>query len=122
MEKMTKTQKYDAIIEVLTNAGADEELIELCNTEKAAIAAKAVKAQERAAQRKADGDALRATVQGLLTNEYQTADQITAAIGDEEITRAKVISRLSQLVKAEIAEKADAKTEEGKTIKVYKLA
>lgn len=122
MEKITKTQKYEAIIDILEKNNAPEDLIELCKTEIAAIAAKAIKAQERAAQKKADGDALRATVQSLLTEEYQSADQITAAIDDEEITRAKVISRLSQLVKAEIAEKADAKTEEGKTIKVYKLA
>ena len=45
-----------------------------------------------------------------------------ADINDEEVTKAKVTARLTQLVKAEIAEKTDVKNEEtGKTVKAYKL-
>ena len=64
------------------------------------IDAKAAKAKEKAAETKAEGDALRATVFGFVTDTAQTADEITAAIGDAEVSRAKVIARLTQLVKS----------------------
>lgn len=122
MEKMTKTQKYEAIKAILVNVDAPAELIELCDHECELIAAKAEKAAARAAEKKAEGDELRETVHNLLTNEYQTAQDLTDAIANEEVTRNKVIARLTQLVNAGIAEKADAKTEDGKNVKVYKLA
>ena len=64
------------------------------------IDAKAAKAKEKAAETKAEGDALRATVFEHVTGTAQTADEITAAIGDAEVSRAKVIARLTQLVKS----------------------
>ena len=68
------------------------------------------------------GDALREAVQAVLTSEFQTIDEITEKVEGEEVTKAKVTARLTQLVKAEIAEKTDVKNEEtGKTVKAYKL-
>ena len=54
----------------------------------------------KAAETKAEGDALRAVVFEKVTETAQTADEITAAIGDVEVSRAKVIARLTQLVKS----------------------
>ena len=81
--------------------------------------AKNEKAKERAAEKKADGDELRAKIEAILTDEYQTGDQITAAIGDPEVTKAKVTARLTQLCKADKAHKTQVKTEDGRKIVAY---
>ena len=84
--------------------------------------AKAEKAKARAAEKRAEGDELRATVKAVLTNEFQGIEDILPQVEGEEITKAKIIARLTQLVKAGEVEKAKAKTEDKKEITVYKLA
>ena len=81
--------------------------------------AKNEKAKERAAKKRAEGDELLAVVEGLLTDEYQTGDEIAAQITDEDVTRPKVTARLTKLIRANKAHKAEAKTEEGKKVMVY---
>lgn len=83
------------------------------------LSAKNEKAKERAAKKRAEGDELLAVVEGLLTDEYQTGDEIAAQITDEDVTRPKVTARLTKLIKAGKAHKAEAKTEEGKKVMVY---
>lgn len=78
--------------------------------------AKNEKAKERAAEKKADGDELRAKIEALLTDEFQTGDEITAALNDPEITKAKVTARLTQLVKAEKAFKTTIKVDNRKIV------
>ena len=82
--------------------------------------AKNEKAKARAAEKKADGDELRAKIEAILTDEYQTGDQITAALNDPEITKAKVTARLTQLVKSEKAIKTTVKVDNRK-IMAYAL-
>ena len=81
--------------------------------------AKNEKARERAAEKKADGDELRTKIEALLTEDFQTGDEITAALNDPEITKAKVTARLTQLVKANKAFKTTVKTEDGRKIMAY---
>lgn len=120
--KRTKTEKYAAIREILVGANADADLIELCDAETASIAAKKEKAQARAAEKKAVGDELRATVLDHVTADFQTADEIFASIeGVEDLTRGKVVNRLSALATVGAIEKADGKTEDGRKVKVYRL-
>ena len=104
-EKFTKTMKFEAIREILVNANANPELVDLCDTEIAAIAAKAEKAKIRAAEKRADGDELRAAVEAVLTTEPQTAEQILAQIEGEDLTKAKIVSRIAQLVDMDRASK-----------------
>lgn len=93
----------------------------------AALERKKEKARENAAKKRAEGDKLGKVVESVLTNEFQTADEVLAAVlevwdGDEaEATRQKVIYRLSNLVKLEKAEKTDVKVDK-RTIKAYKVA
>ena len=82
----------------------------------AQLEAKNEKAKERAAEKKADGDELRAKIEALLTEEFQTGDEITAALNDPEITKAKVTARLTQLVKAEKAFKTTIKVDNRKIV------
>lgn len=87
------------------------------------IDAKAEKARERAAERKMEGDELRAMVAAAVTDEFQTADQIMEAMGldDPDLTKAKIVARLSQLVTAEEVVK-QAFTVDKKRKMHYKLA
>lgn len=93
----------------------------------AALERKKEKAREKAAEKRAEGDKLGKVVESVLTNEFQTADEVLAAVlevwdGDEaDATRQKVIYRLSNLVKLGRAEKTDVKVDK-RTIKAYKVA
>ena len=120
---MTKRDKYELVKGVLENSDVEDRdmLIEFVEKQIDMIDTKAEKAKARAAAKKEAGDELRATIKSVLTNEYQSADEITQRVAIEGVTRAKVIARLGQLVKLGEVEKADAKTEDNRTFKVYRL-
>jgi len=86
------------------------------------IAGKAKKAKEYTEKKKAKGDELRDAVASTLTEEFQTREDILAALdAGEDITIAKVGARLTSLVKAGIAVKEEMKTVTGRKMG-YKLA
>lgn len=125
-KKITKKQVFEALIEVVT--GMDkvgsidaETVITTLETAVAQIDAKAAKAKEKAAEKKTAGDALRAEIEALLTDEFQTADAITEQITAEDVTKSKVVSRLSQLVAAGVAVKEQVKVDDRKLM-AYKVA
>lgn len=117
--KMTKVE----ILGMIKEACEDNEVIvEFCDKEIAALGAKAEKAKARAAAKKAEGDELRATVASVLTTEPMIAEDVLAAItGVEDLTKAKVIARLTQLCKAGDAVKTEV-TVDGKKRMAYSLA
>ena len=123
-KKMTRKESYQAIRQIVMDTELEdkEELISFIDKQIEIIDNKAIKSKERAMERKAQGDELRTSVKNVLTSDYQSADEIVLALNDEEITKAKIIARLSQLIKTGEVEKADAKVEGGRTIKVYRLA
>ncbi len=113
-KKLTKKDFYAAIramvegIEMVGEIPAEEVLAFIDKTVEQ-IDAKAAKAKEKAAEKKTEGDELRAAVEAVLTDELQTIDAITAQIEGEDITKSKVTARLTQLVKADIARKEQVK-------------
>ena len=125
-KKLTKKDFYAALrtmvegVDAVGNIPVDEVLAFIDKTVEQ-IDSKAAKAKEKAAENKANGDALRADVLAVITNEFQTADAITAALDNEEITKAKVVARLTQLVKAEEVVKEQMKVDDRKVM-CYKLA
>jgi Fic family protein len=121
--KVTKKDWY-AQIRAVVEASDNEQkegILGFIDHEVELLEAKAAKAAERAASKKADGDELRNAVQAVLTDELQTIDAITAQIEGEDITKAKVTARLTQLVKAGVATKDMVKTEDGHKVTAYKL-
>lgn len=120
MEKMTKTQMFEMIKELLAD---NADVVEFCDAQIEALANKAAKAKAKAAEKRAAGDELRAAVEAVLTNEPQTRDEIFAKIDNEdgELTVAKVTARLTALIKAGVAVKDIVKVE-GKSKTVYSLA
>lgn len=123
-KKMTKKDYYGLIKDIIENTDVEnkDELLEFVNKQVSQIEAKAEKAKAKAIEKKTTGDELRETIKNLLTTELQTADSLTEQINDENVTRAKVIARLTQLVKLGEAEKDDVKTEKGRNVKGYKKA
>lgn len=113
-KKLTKKDILTAIrteVETLTEVGGIPvaAVLDYVDTTIAQIDTKAAKAKERAAGKKAEGDALREEVLSHVTAEWQTADAITALVANEDITKAKVVARLTQLFKAGVVEKEPQK-------------
>ena len=121
--KVTKVEKLDMIIAIVNASDSEDKvmLVEQLETIKTQEINKAAKAKERAAAKKAAGDELRAEVQAILTEEFQSAQAITDAIGKEDVTKAKVIARLKQLVDTGVAVKEEVKIGDKKQM-AYKLA
>lgn len=134
MEKITKREMFEALVAYAESTDMEVQVGETTVTaaDFAAFATKeieqldkkAVKAKERAAAKRAEGDALMDEVLAVLTSEFQTAAEVAAQIEDEDATVAKVSYRLGALVKDGKAVKEDIKVDrEGKraVLKGYRL-
>ena len=122
-EKMTKAMWFEEIKAVVEASDYErkDEAVEFIDKQLELIASKAEKARERAAKTKAEGDELREAVRAVLTDEFQTIDDIVAQVAEEGVTKAKVTARLTQLVKAEMAEKDQIKADDGRKVMAYRL-
>jgi hypothetical protein len=129
MEKITKREMFEALIDA-ANGGefkfTAQDVVAFAENEIALLDKKAVKAKERAATKKAEGDELTEVVKSLLTDEWQTAKEITAQIEGEDITQNKVIARVTKLINAGVAvkEQVSVPDADGKATKKmgYRLA
>lgn len=125
-KKITKAEVLNAI-KVAAQNGAEfevgaEAVIEYVDKTLEQMANKVAKDKARVAEKRANDEIL-GKVEGTLTDEFQTADAITAAIADEEVTKMKVVNRLTKLVADGKAVKDTVKVEGTKGTKtVYKLA
>lgn len=124
VKKATKKENYEMLLEIVENSNSEikAELVEFITKQINSIDAKAAKAKEKAAEKRAEGDELRAAVKAVLTEELQTAETILSQIEGEELTKAKIVARLTQLVKNGEASKEEVKTEEGKKVMAYRLS
>ena len=131
-KKITKREMYEAIKTGCTTGEwtvSDAEIVEFCDNEIALLDKKAIKAKERAAEKRAAGDELTDAVRAALTDEFAIIADIAAKVAEtygEDATIARVTYRLTQLVKNGEAENGDVKVEGGegqktRTIKAYRL-
>ena len=124
-KKITKKEVLMAIKTVAENGAVDfgsvsaDDVIAYVDTTIAQLEQKAVKAKERAAQKKAEGDALRDAVQAVLTDKFQTIAAITEQLNIEGLTPAKVTARLTSLVKADLAHKDKVDAGDGRKVNGY---
>lgn len=112
MEKITKREMFEAIKETFETGACKYDaatVMAFCDKEIASLDAKAAKAKERAAAKKAEADVLMGQVEGALTGEFQTIADIAAAVSavNADATVSKVTYRLTKLVEAGVAEKTD---------------
>ena len=131
-KKITKREMYEAIKTGCTTGEwtvSDVEIAEFCDNEIALLDKKAIKAKERAAEKRAAGDELTDAVRAALTDEFAVIADIATKVAEtygEDATVARVTYRLTQLVKNGEAENGDVKVEGGegqktRTIKAYRL-
>ena len=127
--KITKAMVLTAIKEAdLTKVdfGAEvtaEDVVAYAEVTLGQLVVKAAKAKEKAAEKKAAADELQEKVASVLTDELQSAEDIAAQVEGEDITKGKVVNRLSKLIEAGVAVKEAVKVEGSKTKKMcYKLA
>ena len=137
MEKITKREMFEAI-KGLAESGAlhmadfneaisDSAVADFCANEIALLDKKAVKAKERAATKRAEGDELTAVVRAAMsTEEFEPIADIAARIEGEDVTVSKITYRLGQLVKNGEAEKtqieiAGSEGQKKRKVVAYKL-
>lgn len=78
-------------------------------------------AQERAEKKKNEPDELADAVKAVLSEELQTADDIAAQIEGEDVTKQKVVARLTKMVNAGIVRKDSVKTDDKRKVMGYAL-
>lgn len=130
MEKLTKRSVYEALLKMVETGTleiTEDELKTFCENEIALLDKKAEKAKERAATKRAEGDALTDAVRGALTGEFESIADIAARIEGEDVTVAKVSYRLTQLAKNGEAVKEQitipgSEGQKARKVMAYKLA
>ena len=132
--KITKKDYFNAIMAMTNGEASDisaDNIVAFCEKEIAALDQRAVKAKERAAAKRAEGDELQNLVLSVLTDEPATRVEVfdrVVATGeaDAEVSLAKVGYRLTALCGAEKAVKTEVVVtgEDGKNKKLaaYSLA
>ena len=124
MEKLTKRSVYEALLNMIETGTleiAEDELKTFCENEIALLDKKAEKAKERAATKRAEGDALTDAVRNALTDEFEPIADIAARIEGDDVTVSKITYRLTNLVKAGIAEKDQITIPATETTKMRKV-
>ena len=132
MEKITKREMFEAIKETFATGSCKYDadvVIAFCDKEVAALDAKAAKAKERAAAKKAEADVLMGQVENALTDEFAVIADIAAAVSgvNPDATVSKVTYRLTKLVESGVAEKTQitipaSEGTKARKVNAYKLA
>lgn len=130
MEKLTKRSVYEALLKMVETGTleiTEDELKTFCENEIALLDKKAEKAKERAATKRAEGDALTDAVRGALTGEFESIADIAARIEGEDVTVSKITYRLGQLAKNGEAVKEQitipgSEGQKARKVMAYKLA
>ena len=121
-KKVTKKDMFADVITLAREAGRGD-IEEFAQKEIAMLEQKAEKAKARKAEKAAKGDALKDAVAAVLGDKLMTAAEITEKVEDaaEDVTRAKVVARLTKLVKEGVAGKVQVKVD-SKRVMAYALA
>lgn len=110
-EKITKRDMYEAIIGAMETGEikyAPDDVIAFCQNEIELLDKKAAKAKERAAAKSAENDEIMDKVREVLSpNDFMPIADVVKAIGDPDLTAAKVQYRLRKLAEANEAEKTE---------------
>ena len=116
-----KKNRRDYFEEIKAIVAEDEDLVAFIDGEIAKIDNRAAKEKEKRAEKRAQGDELQAAVKAFVQDHEGavTAQVIADEIGGEDVTKAKVTYRATQLVKAGEIYKVTVKTEDGRKAVAY---
>lgn len=121
--KMTKVDYFHQLAEIVENAEVEnkEDILKFIEGSIETLENRKRAAQERAEKKKTEPDELSDAVKAVLTNELQTADAIAAQIEGEDVTKQKIVSRLTKMVNAGTVRKDTVKTEDKRKVMGYAL-
>ena len=116
-----KKNRRDYFEEIKAIVAGNEDLVAFVDAEIAKIDNRAAKEKEKRAEKRAQGDELTAAVESFIVDNDGpiTAQEIADGLEGEDITKAKVIYRATQLVKAGKIFKVTVKTEDGRKAVAY---
>ena len=116
-----KKNRRDYFEEIKAIVAEDEDLVAFVDGEIAKIDNRAAKEKVKRAEKRAQGDELQAAVKAFIQDHEGavTAQVIADEIGGEDVTKAKVTYRATQLVKAGEIFKVTVKTEDGRKAVAY---
>lgn len=134
MEKTIKTTKRDILtalkamaedgnmhIEDFLSTLTDEDVVAFCDNELELLAKKTARSREAAAKKRAEGDEITAVVRDALsTEDFEPISVIADRINDENISKAKIVARLRNLIECGEAEKQEMTTDDKRKVMSYR--
>lgn len=121
--KMTKVDYFEQLADIVEASDVEnkEDILKFIQGSIETLENRKRAAQERAEKKKNEPDELADAVKAVLSGELQTADDIAAQIEGEDVTKQKVVARLTKMVNAGIVRKDSVKTDDKRKVMGYAL-
>ena len=121
--KMTKIDCFEQLAGIVEASDVEnkEDILKFIQSSIETLENRKRAAQERAEKKKNEPDELTEAVKAVLSEELQTADDIAAQIEGEDVTKQKVVARLTKMVNAGIVRKDSVKTDDKRKVMGYAL-
>ena len=121
--KMTKIDCFEQLAGIVEASDVEnkEDILKFIQSSIETLENRKRAAQERAEKKKNEPDELAEAVKAVLSEELQTADDIAAQIEGEDVTKQKVVARLTKMVNAGIVRKDSIKTDDKRKVMGYAL-
>lgn len=121
--KMTKIECFEQLAGIVEASDVEnkEDILKFIQSSIETLENRKRAAQERAEKKKNEPDELADAVKAVLSEELQTADDIAAQIESEDVTKQKVVARLTKMVNAGIVRKDSVKTDDKRKVMGYAL-
>ena len=121
--KMTKVDYFEQLADIVEASDVEnkEDILKFIQSSIETLENRKRAAQERAEKKKSEPDELAEAVKAVLSEELQTADDIAAQIEGEDVTKQKIVARLTKMVNAGIVRKDSVKTDDKRKVMGYAL-
>lgn len=121
--KMTKIDCFEQLAGIVEASDVEnkEDILKFIQSSIETLENRKRAAQERAEKKKNEPDELADAVKAVLSEELQTADDIAAQIEGEDVTKQKVVARLTKMVNAGTVRKDSVKTDDKRKVMGYAL-
>ena len=121
--KMTKIECFEQLAGIVEASDVEnkEDILKFIQGSIETLENRKKAAQERAEKKKNEPDELAEAIKAVLSEELQTADDIAAQIEGEDVTKQKVVARLTKMVNAGIVRKDSVKTDDKRKVMGYAL-
>ena len=121
--KMTKVDYFEQLAGIVEASDVEnkEDILKFIQGSIETLENRKRAAQERAEKKKNEPDELADAVKAVLSEELQTADDIAAQIEGEDVTKQKVVARLTKMVNAGTVRKDSIKTDDKRKVMGYAL-